>query len=299
MINSVLLQQWIEHPEMLNRDTLYELRTCLAVYPFFQSLWLLYLKNLYLLHDPSFSEELRRAALYVADRKALFYLIEGERYRIRQRPLPIVATEDTLPEESVDRTLSLIDAYLSEVPDEQPAASGLSYTADYTAFLLQENESSEEEEAIPLLKGHELIEGFLRQAHPEAHELPSVPAAVSTEPSQATASAMDESSSHLLPQVPPVTAPLESNECSSISDESPSDVETFEEDSPSPSFEADEVEKSCFTETLAKIYIKQHRYEKALEIIKKLSLNYPKKNAYFADQIRFLEKLIINAKTKE
>ena len=53
-----------------------------------------------------------------------------------------------------------------------------------------------------------------------------------------------------------------------------------------------------FTETLAKIYIKQHRYEKALEIIKKLSLNYPKKNAYFADQIRFLEKLIINAKSK-
>mgnify|MGYP006910457241 FL=1 len=36
---------------------------------------------------------------------------------------------------------------------------------------------------------------------------------------------------------------------------------------------------------------------KALEIIKKLSLNYPK-NAYFADQIRFLEKLIINAKSK-
>ena len=47
-----------------------------------------------------------------------------------------------------------------------------------------------------------------------------------------------------------------------------------------------------------KIYIKQHRYDKALEIIKKLSLNYPKKNAYFADQIRFLEKLIINAKSK-
>ena len=60
----------------------------------------------------------------------------------------------------------------------------------------------------------------------------------------------------------------------------------------------EELDESCFTETLAKIYIKQHRYEKALEIIKKLSLNYPKKNAYFADQIRFLEKLIINAKSK-
>jgi len=49
---------------------------------------------------------------------------------------------------------------------------------------------------------------------------------------------------------------------------------------------------------LAKIYVKQQRYSKALEIIKKLSLKYPKKNAYFADQIRFLEKLIINAKSK-
>ena len=33
---------------------------------------------------------------------------------------------------------------------------------------------------------------------------------------------------------------------------------------------------------------------KALEIIKQLNLNNSKKNAYFADQIRFLEKLIIN-----
>ena len=62
--------------------------------------------------------------------------------------------------------------------------------------------------------------------------------------------------------------------------------------------EEEEEDDSCFTETLAKIYVKQQRYSKALEIIKKLSLKYPKKNAYFADQIRFLEKLIINANSK-
>ena len=54
-----------------------------------------------------------------------------------------------------------------------------------------------------------------------------------------------------------------------------------------------------FTETLAKIYIKQGRYSKALEIIQRLNLNYPKKNAYFADQIRFLRKLILNEKGKK
>jgi thioredoxin-like negative regulator of GroEL len=55
-------------------------------------------------------------------------------------------------------------------------------------------------------------------------------------------------------------------------------------------------EDSYFTETLARIYIRQKRYEKALQIIKNLSLKYPEKNVYLADQIRFLEKLIINIK---
>jgi hypothetical protein len=76
------LYEWITHPERLNRDTLYELRTLLARYPYFQTVRLLYLKNLFLLHDITFGEELRKAALYVADRKILFYLIEGERFTV-------------------------------------------------------------------------------------------------------------------------------------------------------------------------------------------------------------------------
>ena len=57
-------------------------------------------------------------------------------------------------------------------------------------------------------------------------------------------------------------------------------------------------ENSFFTETLANIYIKQGKYEKALEIIKRLCLEYPNKNRYFADQIRFLEKIIKYTKRK-
>lgn len=49
---------------------------------------------------------------------------------------------------------------------------------------------------------------------------------------------------------------------------------------------------STLSESLAKIFIKQGRYERAYEIIYNLSLNYPKKSIYFADQLRFLQKLI-------
>lgn len=64
-------------------------------------------------------------------------------------------------------------------------------------------------------------------------------------------------------------------------------------------FEPDTIDDSFFTETLARIYLKQHRYDKALEIIRSLYLNFPNKSIYFADQIRYLEKLIrINQKTE-
>ncbi len=58
----------------------------------------------------------------------------------------------------------------------------------------------------------------------------------------------------------------------------------------------EEENEELFTETLAKIYIKQGKYEKALRIIRSISLNYPKKNRYFAVQIRFLERLVENNK---
>ncbi len=51
---------------------------------------------------------------------------------------------------------------------------------------------------------------------------------------------------------------------------------------------------SLLSESLAKIFIKKQRYDRAYEIISGLSLKFPKKSAYFAVQLRFLKKLIIN-----
>jgi len=52
-------------------------------------------------------------------------------------------------------------------------------------------------------------------------------------------------------------------------------------------------ENTLLSESLAKIYIKSHKYERAFEILSRLSLEFPEKSRYFADQLRFLRKLII------
>lgn len=61
-----------------------------------------------------------------------------------------------------------------------------------------------------------------------------------------------------------------------------------------PSKEDSIPNNSLLSESLAKIFIKQQRYDRAYEIIANLNLNYPEKSCYFADQLRFLRKLMIN-----
>jgi len=52
-----------------------------------------------------------------------------------------------------------------------------------------------------------------------------------------------------------------------------------------------EENNEIISETLAKVYSRQEHYEKAISIYKKLSLKYPQKSIYFADQINLINKL--------
>jgi len=55
-------------------------------------------------------------------------------------------------------------------------------------------------------------------------------------------------------------------------------------------------EKAFLTESLAKLYVKQRKFEQALAIFSQLNLQYSKKSSNFADQIRYLEKVIATQK---
>jgi hypothetical protein len=61
---------------------------------------------------------------------------------------------------------------------------------------------------------------------------------------------------------------------------------------PDSAVKKNDLDESYFTETLARVYIAQKQYEKALEIIRVLNLKYPEKSTYFASLIQYLEKVI-------
>lgn len=50
-----------------------------------------------------------------------------------------------------------------------------------------------------------------------------------------------------------------------------------------------EQESSLMTETLAKVYLEQKKYENAIQAYKILSLKYPEKSGFFADQIKRIQ----------
>ncbi len=50
---------------------------------------------------------------------------------------------------------------------------------------------------------------------------------------------------------------------------------------------------TMLSQSLAKMYISRKKYSQALEIIENISLKFPEKSIYFADQIRFLRKLVL------
>jgi len=248
------IAELIKHPEHLDRDTLYELRSILALYPYYQTARLLMLQNLFLLHDPTFDEELRRAAIYITDRRVLFDMIEAADYRLRPAKPAAPQAVETKAQPSASRTISLIDNFLESMPQEEAPKEKRKPTpadaaVDYVAYLMEsEPEGEMMPGEIPQMPGQVLIDSFI-----------------------------NSDKGRIVLNEGPLLTPEEEK------------VDEVVESNP---------EEEYFTETLARIYIKQGRYSKALEIIQRLSLQFPKKNAYFADQIRFLEKLIINNNKK-
>ncbi|HZK03663.1 MAG TPA: tetratricopeptide repeat protein [Bacteroidaceae bacterium] len=266
MVSKYNIISWIKHPDKLNRETLYELRSLVAKYPYFQSARVLLVENLYLLNDEGFSTELSQAAFYVADWRVLNNLVESGDSKYAGNTE--TTSSDSLLSENIDvedkigsdRTLTLIEAFLKEKPEDSTLFEYEGANSDnLTDYTIENSLSNIEQNNIEDIEKEtsqqdKLIELFIKKGPSSLNKL------LDTE--------LPNKEHEIFDDMP---------------DESVDECLDKEES----------ISSEFFTETLANVYIKKKQYDKALEIIRLLYLKFPNKNVYFADQIRYLEKLLL------
>ena len=231
----------MKSPELLDRDTLPQLKSLVEEYPYFQTVRMLYLKNLQIERDLSFPMELRKMAFYAIDRKKLYYWIERNKFASFN-----FSNLEKKESGNLLDTFAVIDSFLeTDVTEEELQLFGKDTnqlaSTDYLSLVSEEKQN--EHTDVQPLKHQKTIDEFLKKdkQSPVKINLGNT-----------------ETSAAITPQIQEKT--------------------------------------EFFGETLAKIYRKQKKYEKALQIIQNLCLQYPEKSTYFAVQIEELEKLITNNK---
>jgi hypothetical protein len=250
------LYKWISNPSALTKASLSELKQLMEEYPYFQVARMLYLKNLSVVEDVRFQKELKKMSVYVSDRKRLYMLIESGK--------------------SDDRDDS-----------ERKTGERENVTAKETAVRIVPDKEKPETAAEP--KKEQQIKNQYITIPPADY--------ISWLESNAEDIEPPESRDKRLKHQELIDSFIESDGKLQINKEGDDGKKPAngEEEKINPSnapFEKNVLDDSYFTETLARVYFSQKRYDKALEIIRALNLKYPEKNIYFADQIRYLEKII-------
>ncbi len=230
------LYRFMEEPSGLTEETLPELRGIVEEYPYFQVARMLYLKNLAILDDASLTSELERMAIFLPDRKRLFQLIEGDKYGLGR-------SVERDPDARETDSFSLIDAFLSDRNEELASKKEAPYlfqpsvSSDYMYWSLSRAAEEKPSGEVP----GEDMENKLRH-----HDL--IDSFIQNDQQRNSGSGLEIREGTGRAEIPESVRILD-NELRSKA-----------------------LEDSCFTETLARIYLKQKRYDKALRIIKNLSL---------------------------
>ncbi len=215
---------------------------------------------------------MERIALNAPNPEALFMLADYDRdawLRFYPDETPKKVTTD-------DAITTFLETYGHSTPQEDALLERLIFNPapDYSTLLAKEEEESLPPAVEPGDDSQDaLINAFILKSRTEGQ--------------------------HLMPELPP--EPVHA-----VPDDDVTAVPAVEVKRPEPPSVmspedhpkevAERTDDSSLRESLAKIYIKQRRYDKAFEIISNLSLNNPKKSVYFADQLRFLRKLMLNSK---
>ncbi|QJP34310.1 hypothetical protein F0365_07825 [Nonlabens sp. Ci31] len=286
MVNVASINKVLAQPETIHVDHLTALADVVKEYPYFQAVRSMYLKGLKNESSPLYNKELQRTAAHTTDRSVLFDFITSESFIQNEVSdhIKLLQQEETtsdsdaisgsaLVEEDLNASKNftqVTDADLFEKKketsiEEEPLEFDKNETYSFSQWLQLTSLKPIDRKEVPQQKNPAVVDE-------EVEETPKAKEVIQEVDDRARKMARID---QFLAEKPKIKPRKSSSNTVNISNH-------YEDPSP------------FMTETLAKVYLAQKNYSKALKAYKVLVLQHPEKSGFFADQIQEIKNLQSN-----
>ncbi|MEX0997516.1 MAG: hypothetical protein WDZ45_10740 [Flavobacteriaceae bacterium] len=244
----------LQNPEKSSENTKVQLEEIISNFPYFQPARAIYLNLLKKENSYLYNQELKKTAAYTSDRSVLFDFITSEHFV--EQPAHQKEEVEDLDRIEIEKAEAILNPNLFE----------------------RKKEKTEQEKAIEeILEVHKPLPFSKSDKHSfeEWLKLTSAKPINRNNNLEETESEKEDKFrliDKFIQENPKIKPSLSSTKEDPVKPQSkPSD--------------------HLMTETLAKVYLQQNNYKKAIQAYKILILKNPEKSGFFADQIRAIEKL--------
>jgi len=308
-LNSHDFTSLLQNPQQITPQKTEELKSIIQEHPYFQSARALYLKGLKQQESTTYNQALKITAAYTTDRSILFDFITSDVFIqneiskiIKQNTIylnDINVSEDDI---SVSKSLQVDDQLKQQIkdttgvldpqlfqPKDPSEVRTIHFKLDESDVIENATEETKTQEASAedILNLGKPLQFDKRETHSFNEWLKLTrlkPIQRASEPKQEVSKSNIEkvSKNEIIdkfiaenPKITPVKSFAPKENLAKARTRQP---------------------ETLMTETLARIYLEQKNYKKAIQSYKILSLKYPEKSSFFANQIKAIEQLHENNK---
>ncbi|MCX6220483.1 MAG: hypothetical protein NTZ69_05805 [Bacteroidia bacterium] len=249
---------FIEKPGLLKEQTIGDLKEIVEEFPYFQSAQLLYTYNLHSQANFRYDSYLKICSIYATDRAILYRLLQ-----------PKTVREQTTKQLQITGKPKLNSSPLFELSEERQITA-----TDFPEFAPKE---PVDPEIIDFdLLSFDQQDTLFQLDESNQNQEDAMVVQVETK-AQKTEEKVDLIEKFI--KVNPTIQPR-------------NDISTAQNDLIEINDTSENENDEFITETLSRIYLKQGHLQKAIDSFRRLSLKFPEKSAYFAEQIEEIKKML-------
>lgn len=316
----------LKNPAYINTSQTEAITTITKEFPYFQAARILHLKGLKNQDSFKYNQSLKTAAAYTTDRSILFDFITSEifeQHEISNNIKETLSNPDDIDineipieveEVTIDKNLRMEDAIKTKIQEANAILDPNLFQPKVTSTPVTETSSDIQHEPKEIVSSKKIVseevekspEETLKLGKPldfakkEKHSFSEWLQLTNFKPIDRSNEAEQKEEITKAKQVETESNPaITETEKDKRFDLIDKFIATNPKIKPKPTLEktvnlanTSTVDQSILmTETLAKVYLEQKKYKKAIKAYNILILKYPEKSGFFADQIRAIKKL--------